>query len=417
MGFRSRLFVGLTLAVLLAAGAQAAIGYSLYKSWLDESATGYLNRYLSNLSEGVDMSGAAPTFDEGRLSYSPSDWSWIRYRLVEGATVYFEGPEAEVFPVSDPHWTRGAKRLDDGYQFELALNLEDIRQSLDDYTRTTLLTLALTLGVALGLIALLFRFSMQPIRRLTAATQTLTKQRFPEPVPVPPGNDEVSRLARSFNHMTEELRAFLERERSFTRYASHELRTPLSTLQAQTEALELDLLNAKTVIPTVKETVKQMERILNGLLTLARAGVLSLEPLELKPIIRDAIKLLPEVEHSRISASQAESFRVMGQYDLVQQAVFNLLENALKYSSGEVRVSLEHAGDDVTIIVRDGGLGVPDEVLKKLPEAFFQLNGDNGGAGLGLALVRHIAESLGGRLELRNLGEGFEACLCLQKAG
>ena len=417
MGFRARLLLGLALAVILAAGIQAVIGYSLYKRWLDDSANSYVERYLSNLSNGVDMKGAQPVFDENQLSYAPSDWSWIRYRFLDEDKVYFEGPESEVFPANDRHWTRGVKAMDDGYTFEIALNLEEIRQSLEDYTRTTVLTLILTLGAALGLIALFFRFSMQPIRRLTVATQALTKERFPEPVLVPPGNDEVARLARSFNHMTKELKAFFERERSFTRYASHELRTPLSTTRAQIEALELDLLKADTVIPAVKDSLGRMDRILNGLLTLARAEAVKLEPIKLSPVIKDAITMLPDADQTRlIIKNNGQQATIMGQTNLLQQALFNLLDNALKYSEDEVVVKLDATENTVCIQIHDKGPGIPDAHLANVTKPFIQLEPQSNGAGLGLTLVNHIAEMLGGNLNLRNGSTGFQAELWFAKA-
>ena len=416
MGFRVRLLLGLALAVILAAGIQAVIGYSLYKRWLDDSANSYVERYLSNLSNGVDMKGAQPVFDENQLSYAPSDWSWIRYRFLDEDKVYFEGPESEAFPTDDRRWTKGAKAMDDGYQFEVALNLEEIRQSLEDYTRTTVLTLVLTLGAALGLIVLFFRFSMQPIRRLTLATQALTKERFPEPVLVPPGNDEVARLARSFNHMTAELKAFFERERSFTRYASHELRTPLSTTRAQIEALELDLLKADTVIPAVKDSLGRMDRILNGLLTLARAEAVTLEPTTLSSVIKDAIAMLPDSDQVRVVVKEnVRQVALITQANLLQQALFNLLENALKYSQDEVIVQLETTESKVCIQVQDRGPGIPDAHLANVTKPFVQLEPQSNGAGLGLTLVNHIAETLGGSLNLENGSAGFQAEVCFAK--
>lgn len=416
MGFRARLVVGLVLTVLLAAGAQALLGYTLYRAWLAHSAEGYVERFQRMLTPGIDLSGEVPRFDAGRLTSPPRDWSLVRYRLREGDHVIFEGPRPHAFPEDAALWTTGGRPLDSGHRFEVALNLEEIRQSLADYRRTTLVTLAATLGLAIGFIALLFRFSMQPIRRLTDATRALSRRDF-RPVRVPPGNDEVSQLARSFNRMSEELGAYIERERSFTRYASHELRTPLSTLRAQVEALELDLLTAHSVVPALKETLARMERILAGLLTLARANVTSPESVPMAPLVREVIEALPDEARERVSAPAVdEGPCAAGQPELLKQALSNLLTNALTHGRGRVAVHAGAESDHVTVAVRDEGDGVPEPLLHKLPEPFFQVDRERGdGIGLGLTLVRHVTDSLGGRLELGNTPTGFEARLILPR--
>jgi len=95
---------------------------------------------------------------------------------------------------------------------------------------------------------------------------------------------------------------------------------------------------------------------------------------------------------------------------LVRQAVHNLLANALKYSQGVVHLAAARPGG-VVLTVRDEGPGVPDAMLHEITKPFFRLGGRAGGSGLGLALVKHIAHTLGGRLELRNRERGLEVRL------
>lgn len=416
MGFRTRLLLGLGLAVLLTAGVQALLGYRLYKSWLDHSADGYVDRFLRTLSPGVDLAGERPEFDESRLATPPSDWSWIRYRLSRAGQTLLAGPAQERFPADDAMWTTGQTDLGEGYLFDVALNLEEIRQSLSDYRRTTITALLFSLLLTLAFITLLFRFSMQPITRLTEATRALSSQRFPDPVKPPPGNDEVTELARSFNDMTEAIRGFLERERSFTRYASHELRTPLSAAHAQVEALELGLLPAPSVIAALKETLQRMERIQTGLLVLARSAALGGERLPVAEIVADVTGSLAEPERTRIVHSDGYAgLSVLGQRELVTQALGNLIDNALKYSAGPITLTAVPRQERIGLVVADRGGGAPPELIDRLPEPFFQAGSRRDGVGLGLALVLHIARSLGGGLQLRNTESGFEAELTLPR--
>ena len=414
MSFRARLLLGLALAVVLAAGVQSVVGYTLYRRWLEQSAHEYVGRFLRALTPGVVLGAEQPAFDLSRLTAVPPDWSWVRYRVLAGDEEVLTGPSGESYPARDPLWTRGGNELEDGYRFEVALNLTEIRQSLRDYQRTTVTTLALTLIFALLLIALFFRFSMRPIERLTAATQSLARRHFPEPVEVPPGNDEVATLAHSFNEMAHALQSFVERERSFTRYASHELRTPLSTFRAQVDALELGLLPRDDVIATLKATIARMQGILGGLLTLARSSNIPTEPLALEPLLGAILETLPPEARSRVRLELSPQAWVVAQPDLLRQALGNLLDNALNV--GRVVVRLEPVEAELAVVVCDDGPGIPSGLLARVTEPFFQLDASKGGVGLGLALVQHIATSLGGRLELRNVEGGFEARLVLRRA-
>ena len=229
---------------------------------------------------------------------------------------------------------------------------------------------------------------------------------------VPPGDDELSQMAQSFNLMQTSIQTLLERERAFTRYASHELRTPLSTFKVQLEALTLGLNPAEQVVPVLERNVVRMEGVLAALLALARSGERSSERTALRPLLRDLLaSLLPEAR-ARVKLRYLLADRTeVANAPLLVQAVQNLLTNALRYSSGEVVLSAEARGRELLLRVRDFGPGVPEDALKSLTRPFYRRGRHHESLGLGLALVESISRSLSGRLELENVFPGLEARL------
>ncbi len=415
MNLRTRLFLGLTAAMLLAVGVQTGAGFLSFQRTLSDDLARDLERFARDAARAIDLEGLRPAWRPDRVPELYTRWSDGRARLTKDGRVYLV--YGGRFPEGTPDWARHALPLTNGYRLEVALEALGVRRALGEYLQTSLWTLPLTLLLALLVAALLARYLMRPIRGLTRAMEQLSRQRFPEPVPLPPGNDELRHLAESFNRMTQAIRSFIERERAFTRYASHELRTPLTTLSAQLEALELGLMPPERVIPTLKATLARMERILSGLLALTRTAPPRLEPLSAWTLVERTLAALPPPARARVrTAPPPAPLALFGEPHLVQQALENLLDNALKYAPGPVDCVLYANDAEVTIAVRDYGPGVAAELLERLPEPFFRAHRDTEGLGLGLALVRHIAHALGGRLELRRAEPGLEARLVLPRA-
>ena len=168
---------------------------------------------------------------------------------------------------------------------DIALEVSERYAGLAAYLRRELLVMPVTFLITALLAGWLVQQTLEPLAKLTEATRQLQRQRFPEPLPVTSEHDEIGMLTANFNAMVAEVRGMLERERSFTRYASHELRTPLSTLKAQLEALELGLIPAEQVMPTMQHALADTETILGALLQLSRLEKPRLEPLPLRDVI------------------------------------------------------------------------------------------------------------------------------------
>ena len=296
-----------------------------------------------------------------------------------------------------------------------------------------LIDIPLMLALAAVIAWLVARRIARPLRNLSQATRQVAEQTFPAALEVPPGNDELTELAASFNAMTSAVQGFVERERTFTRYASHELRTPLSAMRLQIERAELGHVDAAAVLPALRRNVAKLEEILSALLALARLPDQQVEQELLAPLLVESLAALPEGERGRVTVREAVPAEIRVTHGrLFQQAMANIVENALRHGSGTATVELNASDTAVTLRVNDDGPGLAEPDLERVIEPFYRAKnhappstgslpherdtseaGNHDGNGLGLAFVAFIARALNGELTLQNSNGGLEAVLTL----
>jgi signal transduction histidine kinase len=219
--------------------------------------------------------------------------------------------------------------------------------------------------------------------------------------------------------------------RDFVANASHELRTPLTIIKGFSETLgDYAKLSEKTIISivqTIIKTSKRLERIISDLLTLANIENIhykSFSLCDLKQVIRNCKEmiLLAHIDVNIEENFSEESFFVLGDSGLLEMAIKNLLENAVKYSKNNPNISLFLRKDKNKIYfkVQDNGIGIPEKDLPFIFDRFFTVDKARsrkyGGAGLGLSLVKNIFEKHQGTIEVSselNKGSGFEIKLPL----
>ncbi|MBX3140600.1 MAG: HAMP domain-containing histidine kinase [Trueperaceae bacterium] len=283
---------------------------------------------------------------------------------------------------------------------------EDERLFLD------LIDIPIMLGIAVLAAWLLARRIGAPLRRLTAATRHVAEQSFDRPLQVPAGRDELAELAASFNAMAATIEGYVERERAFTRYASHELRTPLSAMRLQIERAQLGYVPATEVMPALARGVAQLEEILAALLALARASEPQPDTRSASAVVTDVISGLTPDERGRVRLLPAVADTPVRHARLFQQAVTNLLDNALRHGSGAATVELRVGERFVTLYVNDEGPGLASPYLERATEPFYRA-GESDGMGLGLSFVAFLAKALEGDLNLSNSERGLMAELSL----
>jgi signal transduction histidine kinase len=261
--------------------------------------------------------------------------------------------------------------------------------------------------------------SLRPVDTMRRRAAVISAEIPGERLPVPRTGDEIERLGETLNEMLARLEAALERERDFVADAGHELRTPLALLRTE---LELALRHGgspeelRTAVRTSSEEVDRLAQLAEDLLLIARSDRGRL-PLRLEEL--DASELLGSVARRfewraqeagrRLSFEDvAAGLQVLGDRIRLEQALGNLVENALRHGGGEVRLSASAADGSVELHVVDEGDGFSPDFLERAFERFTRSDQarSRGGAGLGLSIVRVIAEAHGGRAHVGNRDRG-----------
>ena len=266
--------------------------------------------------------------------------------------------------------------------------------------------------------------ALAPVDAITAAARSIGIQNLSERLEVRHTGDEIERLSKTWNDMLARLESAVKRLSQFTADASHELRTPIALIRTTAELA----LRRERSSETYREALRQIEtesertsRLVEDLLTLARADAglpaLPLERLELTPLVRDVCgqgQVLADARRLQISAEVPDQpVYVEGNDPALRRLFLLLLDNAVKYTpaGGRITVSLGCDQSAATVAVRDTGRGIPDSVLPHIFERFYRAdesrNRDAGGAGLGLAIAKWIAERHHAELEAESVvGQG-----------
>jgi two-component system, OmpR family, sensor kinase len=279
-------------------------------------------------------------------------------------------------------------------------------------------------GTALALLAGLAtaRRAMAPIAELTETARTIERTRDPSRrIPHPEAEDEVAELARTLDGMLHaldqarsETEATLSRQREFVADASHELRTPLTSVLANLELLEevLDGEQREAAASALRSS-RRMRRLVADLLLLARADagrIARHEPVDVASVVTEAAgELEPVSDGHDITVSAPSGARISGARDELHRLALNLLENALRHTDPgtAVEASVERINGQVVFSVEDDGPGIPPELHDKVFERFFRGAGDrSGSSGLGLSIVRSVAESHHGNVTLEDPLDG-----------
>jgi signal transduction histidine kinase len=254
----------------------------------------------------------------------------------------------------------------------------------------------------LGIVALAVAIGAYPIiRRLTRRVEELRQgvERWGEgdlSVRIRDhGSDELAFLAQRFNHSAERVETLLKAHKSLLANASHELRSPLARIRMGMELM------GPSASPAFQEEIRrniaELDQLIDEILLASRLDAKETEMGTIEPV--DLTGLAAEecarIDAELVPSNDERSVVVEGVVKLLRRAVRNLLENARRYSAGEVTVELRAASGIAELRVNDRGPGVPPSERERIFEPFYRLPGASerhGGVGLGLALVRSIAQ-------------------------
>ena len=280
--------------------------------------------------------------------------------------------------------------------------------------------------------------ALTPLQKLTSEVSQIQAQNLSTQLAVPNSKDEIAQLTSSFNEMLTRLDNAFSTQKQFSANAAHELRTPLAVLQTNLEVFEKkqepEMVEYRQLFTMIKEQTARLSQLVGTLLDMTnlksvpRTDHVSLEELvdevfcDLDPVAEKAGISIhfddsssqdwhTDVHTPDASALNNNIRNITGSYVLLYRAVYNLVENAIKYNrpNGSVTVSVKEKNGQAMILVKDTGIGISPENQKKIFDPFFRVDKSRsramGGAGLGLALVDSIAREHGGSVKVLESNE------------
>jgi len=347
------------------------------------------------------------------------------------STITSEGQALRVYSVP------GVKEGQTQGVIQVVASLASTKQALDQLTKTLLVLFPIGLLLAGLGGAFLTTRALRPVGEIAESAGEIQAESLSARLPVR-GKDEFARLTQVLNGMLGRLEAAFERQQRFTGDASHELRTPLATIKATSSLACDDGWDAPachTALRKILRAADRAERILEGLLLLARADSHTLascrvEPASLNRVIQGAVEAARESVSTagphaevRLDLPAAPRLSVAVNEDHLTRVFVNLLENAFRHTQPGQEIVIRARAVDATVVVsvRDSGEGIASEHLPHLTERFYRVDAarsrGRGGAGLGLAICRSIVEAHGGRIEIESEpGRGTEVTLTFPRA-
>lgn len=304
---------------------------------------------------------------------------------------------------------------EDGVWLRGLMEVPDNSQTTGALLRVALIVMPIFMALAALGSYWIARRSFRPLDSITAAAASINEaQDLSRRIGLPPGRDEFSRLAGTFDQLFQRLEKSFESEKQFASDASHELRTPVSIIKGACEYAEKydeTPEERQETIAMIHRQADKMSQLISQLLSMTRleqgTEPTRLEQVNLNSLIRTLCKE-QGYDPGRVTLELDEDSMAEADPTLMTRLVQNLVENGLKYSGpdGHVWVSVRQSGGEILLEVRDNGVGIPAEEQEKIWQRFYRADtarSGEGGAGLGLSIVQQIAQLHGGCMTLESV--------------
>ena len=288
---------------------------------------------------------------------------------------------------------------------------------IEFWAKSLLITLIITL-IGSSLIYFIVGYALRPLRQFTKQIEDIQAKNLQQSVLPQSKSVEVVRLTSAFNRLLKRLGYTFLAQRQFSASAAHELRTPLAVMRTRFEVFDKnktpDIAEYKETISMARTQIDRLSHVIDLLLEMTELqSAEKSDNISLSELVEEVICDLIEVSEKKAVRLNQESGEatVTGSDTLVYRAIYNLVENAIKYNKegGEVSVSIEDDGQFSKVIISDTGPGIAKEDWEKIFEPFFRVDKSRsrmmGGAGLGLALVKEIAIQHGGDVKVIDSSE------------
>ena len=255
----------------------------------------------------------------------------------------------------------------------------------------------------------------KPVQQLSARMKEISPNTLSDSIEIEGGGEEIQELVKSFNQMTEQLDEAFAMQRRFSASAAHELRTPIAVLRTKLDVFKKKKREQREydeLVDTMETYIDRLSSIITDLLEFAETSELGeAEDVSLDSVIKTVVDDLESVAQNNMinmqidiqpkAQSEAQTFIVKGNTNLLYRALYNLVENAIRYNNeeGSVNITLETRGQEGVIIIADTGVGIAPEQRELIFEPFYRVNKSRsrefGGAGIGLSLVKTILKRHG----------------------
>ena len=274
---------------------------------------------------------------------------------------------------------------------------------IEFWAKSLLITLIITL-IGSSLMYFIVGYALRPLRRFTKQIEDIQAKNLQLSVLPQSKSAEIVRLTSAFNRLLKRLGDTFFAQRQFSASAAHELRTPLAVMRTRFEVFDKnknpDILEYKETIDMARTQIERLSHVIDILLEMTELqSAEKSDNISLSELVEEVIcDLVAVSEKKSVSLIQETgNAEITGSDTLVYRAIYNLIENAIKYNKdgGTVSVSIEENDEFAKVIVSDTGPGIAKEDWDKIFEPFFRVDKSRsrsmGGAGLGLALVKEIA--------------------------
>ena len=300
---------------------------------------------------------------------------------------------------------------------------QEIQETKEDFLLRSVIATTIIILLSSVCTYFLTKKTLTPLQKLTSEVSQIQAQNLSTQLAVPNSKDEIAQLTSSFNEMLTRLDNAFSTQKQFSANAAHELRTPLAVLQTNLEVFEKkqepEMVEYQQLFTMIREQTTRLSQLVGTLLDMTNLkSVPRTDQVTLEELVDEVFcDLDPVAEKAGISihfddsSSQDSHTDVTGSYVLLYRAVYNLVENAIKYNrpNGSVTVSVKEKNGQAMILVKDTGIGISPENQKKIFDPFFRVDKSRsramGGAGLGLALVDSIAREHGGSVKVLESNE------------
>jgi signal transduction histidine kinase len=313
--------------------------------------------------------------------------------------------------------------LPGGYQMLVGHDVQERQDVKSLMMRGLIAAVILTLLLGLGGGFWMGRRILAQAGAISAVATQIMSGDLSQRLPVRKADDEINTLAREINSMLDKIEQLTLGMRTVLDSAAHDLRTPLNRLQASAESAMTSLLPGspeRRVLERVNTEVDRMRSTLDALLriALAETGTVAREPVDLSELVASVVELYAPVSEERgiiLESSVAPGAQVLGNRQLLAQALANLLDNAIKFTpdGGRIRVVLDGSGSAPQVIVEDNGPGIPADKREIVLGRRVRLDEARKfpGSGLGLSLVAAVTKLHGAHLVLDDAGPGLKVSL------